>query len=85
MPAVNKGKPMGLLRNLLLLPAAPVRFPAWVVEQVAQEAERQEYSPAAGLRKIEEAEAQHERGEIGEDEAAELEGKIIEQQASRRR
>jgi hypothetical protein len=52
---------------------------------VAQEAERQEYSPAAGLRKIEEAEAQRERGEIGEDEAAELEGKIIKQQASRRR
>jgi hypothetical protein len=74
---------VGLFKELILLPAAPLRFTVWVADKVAEEAEEREFSPAAGVRKIEEIEAKRERGEIGEDEAAEMEGKILEQQVER--
>lgn len=74
---------MGLFKELALLPAAPLRFTVWVADKVAEEADREEYSPAAGVQKIEEVEEKRERGEIGEDEAAEIEGRILEQQAER--
>ncbi len=74
---------MGLFKELALLPAAPLRFTVWVADKVAEEADRKEYSPAAGVQKIEEIEEKRERGEIGEDEAAEVEGRILEQQAER--
>lgn len=76
---------MGLFKGLVLLPAAPLRFTVWVADKVAEEADEQEFSSAAGVRKIEEIEEKRERGEIGEDEAAELEGQILEQQVARAR
>lgn len=36
---------MGLLKELLLLPAAPVRGTFWVLEQVVAQAEQQYYDP----------------------------------------
>lgn len=74
---------MGLIKELALLPAAPLRFTVWVADKVSEEVDRQEYSPAAGVQKIEELEEKHERGEIGEEEAAEAEGEILEQQVAR--
>lgn len=74
---------MGLIKELVLLPAAPLRFTFWVADKLNEEVERQEYSPAAGVRKIEEIEEKRERGEIAEEEAAEIEGEIIEQQVER--
>jgi hypothetical protein len=74
---------LGLIKELVLLPGAPLRFTVWVADKVAEEADRKEYSPAAGVQKIEEVEKKRERGEIGEDEAAEIEGKILEQQVER--
>lgn len=74
---------MGLIKELVLLPAAPLRFTVWVAEKVAEEAERKEFSPAAGVQKIDEIEEKRERGEISEDEAAEVEGEILEQQVQR--
>ena len=71
---------MGLIKELVLLPAAPLRFTVWVAEKVTEEAERQELSPAAGVQKIEEMEEKRERGEVHEEEAAEVEGEILEQQ-----
>jgi len=71
-----------VLKELLLLPAAPLRFTVWVADKVAEEVERQEFSPGAGVRKLEEIQQARERGEISEEEAAELEGRIIEQQMS---
>ena len=71
-----------MIKQLLLLPVAPLRFTVWVADKVAEEAERQEYSPGAGVRKLEEIQRARERGEISEQEAAELEGRIIEQQMS---
>jgi hypothetical protein len=76
---------MGLIKELVLLPGAPLRFTVWVADQVAEEADRKEYSPAAGVQKIEEIEEKRERGEIEEEDAAEIEGKILEQQVERAR
>lgn len=74
-----------LLKQLLLLPTAPLRFTVWVADKVAEEADKQEFSPQAGIRKLEEIEQMRERGEIDEDEAAEIEGRILEQQVQRAR
>ena len=71
---------MGLIKELVLLPAAPLRFTLWVAEAVADEAERREYSPAAGVQKIQQIEEARERGELDEEKAEELEGEIIEGQ-----
>ena len=74
---------MGLITNLLLLPAAPLRLTLWVGEQVAKETDRQHFSAAAGARKLQQIEQAREQGELDEEEAAELEGEIIEQQVER--
>jgi len=78
-----EGGSLGLFKELALLPAAPLRFTVWVADKVAEEADRKEYSPAAGIRKIEQVEEKRERGEIGEEEASEIEGEILEQQVAR--
>jgi Gas vesicle protein G len=74
---------VGLIKELVLLPVAPLRFTVWVADQVAEEADRQQYSPEAGMQQLEEIEEARERGELDEQEAGELEGEIIEQQVSR--
>jgi Gas vesicle protein G len=76
---------LGLIKELVLLPGAPLRFTVWVADKVAEEADRKEFSPEAGVQKIEDIERKRERGEISEDEAAEIEGKILEQQVERAR
>jgi hypothetical protein len=72
------------MKELVLLPVAPLRFTVWVAEQVADEADRQQYSAGAGVQQLDELEQRRERGELSEDEAEELEGKVIEQQLSAR-
>jgi Gas vesicle protein G len=74
---------LGLIKELALLPVAPLRFTVWVADKVDEETDRKEFSPAAGVQKIEEIEEQRERGEIDEEEATEIEGKILEQQIER--
>ena len=74
---------MGLIKELVLLPAAPLRFTVWVADKVNEEVERKEFSPGAAVQKIDELEQKRERGEISEEEAAEREGEIIEGQMSR--
>ena len=74
---------MGLIKELVLLPVAPLRFTVWVAEQVADEADRQQYSVGAGVRQIDEIEESREKGEISEEEAEERQGEIIEQQVTR--
>ncbi|CAM5623538.1 MULTISPECIES: gas vesicle protein GvpG [Streptomyces] len=59
---------MGLLKELLLLPAAPVRGTGWVLRQVLTEAERQYYDPSAVQRELRELSEQLDRGEIDEAE-----------------
>jgi predicted metal-dependent TIM-barrel fold hydrolase len=74
---------VGLIKELVLLPAAPLRFTVWVADKVAEEADKQEFSSGAAVQKLDELEEKRERGEIGEEEAAEKEGKVLEQQAER--
>jgi Gas vesicle protein G len=74
---------LGLIKELVLLPAAPLRFTVWVADKVNEEVERREFSPGAAVQKIDELEQKRDRGEISEDEAAEEEGEILEQQAER--
>jgi len=76
---------VGLIKELVLLPVAPLRFTVWVAEQVADEADRQQYSTGAGVQQIEELEEAREQGELDEQEAEEFEGEILEQQVGRAR
>lgn len=71
---------MGLIKELLLLPAAPVRFSVWVAGKVAEDAEREHFSTAAGVRRLQEIEQAREEGRLDEEKAAELEGQILEEQ-----
>jgi len=74
---------VGLIKHLVLLPAAPLRFTLWVAEKVAEETDRQQYSAGAGVQQIEQIEEAREKGELDEEKAEKLEGEIIEQQAQR--
>ena len=74
---------MGLIKWVLLFPVAPLRFTTWVADKVAEEADHQEFSSQAGVRKLAAIEEARERGELDEEEAAELEGVIIEQLMAR--
>ncbi|KOT60779.1 gas vesicle protein [Streptomyces rimosus subsp. pseudoverticillatus] len=57
-----------MLKELLLLPAAPVRGTGWVLRQVLTEAERQYYDPSVVQRELRELSEQLDRGEIDEAE-----------------
>lgn len=70
---------MGLITGILTLPLAPVRGVAALAEVIAEEAERKlaaEHDPARALAELDIARAS---GEIGEEEAAELEAQLIEE------
>ena len=71
---------MGLIKELVLLPAAPVRFSVWVAEQVADQAEREHFGTGAGVRRLQEIEQARAEGRLDEEKAAELEGKVLEEQ-----
>ncbi|MEU6551999.1 gas vesicle protein GvpG [Streptomyces sp. NPDC046915] len=59
---------MGLIGEVLLVPFAPVRGSAWVIEQVLHEAERIYYDPATVRAELARLEEQLEAGEITEEE-----------------
>ncbi|MFG2717672.1 gas vesicle protein GvpG [Streptomyces sp. NPDC048416] len=68
---------MGLLKELLLLPAAPVRGTFWVLGQVAAEAERQYYDPATVRRELAQLEQKLMEGEIDEAEFDRREDELL--------
>jgi hypothetical protein len=68
---------VGVIKELALLPVAPLRFTVWVAEKVAQEADRELYSPEARVRRLREIQEALARGELDEDQAAELEAQVI--------
>jgi Gas vesicle protein G len=74
---------VGLIEQLVLLPVAPLRFTVWVAGYVAEEADRQEFSQEAAVRKLEGIRAARERGELGKEQAEELETGILQQQMER--
>ncbi|MEU2338926.1 gas vesicle protein GvpG [Streptomyces sp. NPDC006654] len=68
---------MGLIKELLLLPFAPVRGSAWVVEQVVHEAERIYYDPATVRAELARLEERLEAGEIDEEEFDRAEDELL--------
>lgn len=57
---------MGFFTALVTLPLAPVRGAAWVVAQVAEEAERQLYDQSRMRRELIQLELDHDAGLLGE-------------------
>lgn len=73
---------MGLLSEVLLLPAAPVRGTAWVLRQVVAEAERQYYDPSTVQRELAHLVAAYEAGEMTEDEFEAREDELLDRLAA---
>ncbi|WP_031511131.1 gas vesicle protein GvpG [Streptomyces megasporus] len=77
---------MGLIGDLLLLPAAPFRSAGWVLRQVVAEAERQYYDPSAVQRELHELSRQLDDGLIDEEEFDRREDELLDRlQAIRER
>ncbi|GAA2438628.1 gas vesicle protein GvpG [Streptomyces macrosporus] len=68
---------MGLIGELLLLPAAPFRGAGWVLRQVVAEAERQYYDPSAIQRELHELSRQLDEGLIDEEEFDRREDELL--------
>ncbi|MGW1744439.1 gas vesicle protein GvpG [Streptomyces sp. NPDC002092] len=68
---------MGLIKELVLLPFAPVRGSGWVIEQVLHEAERIYYDPATVRAELGKLEEQLEAGEIDEEEFGRQEDELL--------
>ncbi|MFJ8659552.1 gas vesicle protein GvpG [Streptomyces sp. NPDC093795] len=68
---------MGLLTEVLLLPAAPVRGTAWVLRQVVEVAEREYYNPEVVHRELAGLVAAFEAGEIEEAEFDRREDELL--------
>ncbi|MFH8408398.1 gas vesicle protein GvpG [Streptomyces sp. NPDC018019] len=76
---------MGLLKELLLLPAAPVRGTGWVLRQVLTEAERQYYDPAVVQRELRALSEQLDDGRIDEAEFDRREDELLDRLEELRR
>ncbi len=72
---------MGLLTGLVTLPLAPVRGVAWVVEQVADEADRQLYDEGRIRREMFELELDYEDGKIDQQERERREEELLQRLA----
>lgn len=72
---------MGLFSGLLLLPLAPVRGVAWVVQQVADEADRQLYDPAFIQRDLLQLEMDADEGRLSPEEQQVEEERLMERLA----
>lgn len=70
---------MGVIRELSLLPVAPLRFTVWVAGKVGEQADHDLNSPGALVQRLREIEQAQSRGELDDDQAAELEAQVIAQ------
>lgn len=70
---------MGLIREVFLLPLAPVRGVGWVMQLVIDEAERERAASASPARALEELTAAVATGELTPAEAEALEAQLVEQ------
>jgi hypothetical protein len=68
---------MGLFTALLTLPLAPVRGVAWVVDQVATEADRQLYDEQAIRRALLELELDYDDGKLDREELEQLQDELL--------
>jgi hypothetical protein len=71
---------VGLIKELVMLPVAPVRGTLWVAERIADEVDREQYGDGAAVQELDQIEEAQERGELDEQEAAERQEEIVEQQ-----
>jgi hypothetical protein len=69
-----------MIKELLLLPVAPVRGTMWVAERIADEVDREQYSGGAAVKELDQIEEAQKRGELDEQEAAERQEEIVEEQ-----
>jgi Gas vesicle protein G len=69
---------VGVIKELALVPVAPLRFTVWVADKVAEQVDREQNSPEARVRRLRQIEDARARGELDDDEAAELEALVIE-------
>jgi hypothetical protein len=72
---------MGLFKELILLPLAPVRGTAWVAEQLAEEAERRLYDEDNIKREMLQLEIESDEGLLGEKERAAKEDELLDRLA----
>jgi hypothetical protein len=72
---------MGLFKELVLLPLAPVRGTAWVAEQIAEEADRQLYDEDNIKRELVQLEIDSEEGRLGPKERATKEDELLDRLA----
>ena len=68
---------MGLIANVLLLPLVPVRGVLWVVDVIADEADRRLAEQESPSRQLEQLGAAVAAGEISPEEVERLEAEII--------
>jgi hypothetical protein len=76
---------VGLFKELVLLPLAPVRGTAWVAEQLAEEAERRLYDEDNIKREMLQLEIESDEGLLGEKERAAKEDELLDRLAISRR
>jgi hypothetical protein len=74
---------MGLIKELVLLPVAPVRGTLWVAEQISDQVEQERYSGGAAVQQLDHIEAAKDRGEMDEQEAAERQDQVLSEQLAR--
>lgn len=72
---------MGLIKELILLPLAPVRGTAWVAEQINEEAERRLYDEDNIKRELIQLEIESDEGLLGEEERAVKEDDLLDRLA----
>jgi hypothetical protein len=72
---------MGLFKELVLLPLAPVRGTAWVAEQIGEEADRQLYDEDNIKRELVQLEIDAEEGRVGAKERAAREDDLLDRLA----
>jgi len=68
---------VGLIKEVVLLPFAPVRGSGWVIGQVLREAERIYYDPATVRAELARLEEQLVAGEIDEEEFERREDELL--------
>jgi len=72
---------MGLFKELVLLPLAPVRGTVWVTEKITEEAERRLYDEDSIKREMLQLEIESDEGLLGEKERAAKEDELLERLA----
>jgi hypothetical protein len=76
---------VGLFKELVLLPLAPVRGTTWVAEQIAEEAERRLYDEDNIKRELLQLEIESDEGLLGGKERAAKEDELLDRLAIARR